>query len=113
MQDSSSSDTIFALENTIISGNGPKQCSIVGSSIGESFAGNLIKQNDNCLGVVTSLDPQLGPLQNNPGLTPTMAIPKSSPAKQCGRSCHFALYRPARPAAACARHGRRTRYWGI
>jgi len=80
MQDSCCSDTIFVLENTIISGNGPKECSIIGSSIGESFAGNLIQQNDNCQGVVTSLDPQLGPLENNQGNTPTMAIPRTSPA---------------------------------
>lgn len=80
MEDSSSSDTIFVLENTIISGNGPKECSIVASSIAGSFAGNLIQQNDNCPGVVVSLDPMLGKLQNNQGATPTMAIPANSPA---------------------------------
>jgi len=84
MQDSSSSDTIFVLENTIISGNGPKQCSIVGSSIGESFAGNLIKQNDNCLGVVTSLDPQLGPLQKQPRPRSHHGHSKEQPGQQCG-----------------------------
>ncbi|HYL85372.1 MAG TPA: choice-of-anchor Q domain-containing protein, partial [Candidatus Angelobacter sp.] len=81
MQDSSSSDTIFVLQNTIISGNGPTECSIVGSSIGESFVGNLIEQNDNCGGVVTNADPLLSPLTLNfPGNTPTMAITRSSPA---------------------------------
>src|SRR5262249_41531828 len=36
--------------------------------------------NDNCGSPVSSDDPLLGPLQDNKGFTPTMAIPKTSPA---------------------------------
>jgi hypothetical protein len=57
-----------------------KECSIVGSTITGSGAGNLIQNNDNCLGVVATADPQLGPLQDNSGFTPTMAISTTSSA---------------------------------
>ncbi|HWW14796.1 MAG TPA: choice-of-anchor Q domain-containing protein [Candidatus Dormibacteraeota bacterium] len=80
---------LFTLDNTIIANNGTgapsaTQCSIQGSgTIAASGAGNLIQHNDNCEGVVTSDDPLLGPLQFNfGGFTPTMAIPKTSPAWQ-------------------------------
>jgi hypothetical protein len=45
-------------------------------------------QNDGnaaaCAGVIAVDDPQLGPLQKNQGFTPTMAIPKTSPAWNAG-----------------------------
>jgi len=82
--------TGFTLENTIIAGNGPRECSVIGFVIAGSFAGNLIQNNDTttagtpgtaaCPGVVATNDPQLGPLQLNFGNTPTMAIPETSPA---------------------------------
>jgi hypothetical protein len=71
---------LFTLENTIIANNSATECSIQGSGVAVSGAGNLIQQNDNCPNVVSMADPQLGPLQDNGGGTPTMAIPHSSPA---------------------------------
>jgi uncharacterized repeat protein (TIGR02543 family) len=72
---------LFTLDNTIIANNSATECSIQGSGdVAVGAAGNLIQNNDNCQGVVTSDDPHLGPLQNNFGFTPTMAIPKNSPA---------------------------------
>ncbi len=83
--------TSLTLDDTIIFNNGAmdasgnltgalKECSISGPSFTNQGAGNLIQNNDNCQGVVTSDDPQLGPLQLNRGFTPTMAIPQTSPA---------------------------------
>jgi hypothetical protein len=70
---------LFTLENTIIANNGAAECSIQGSgTVASGAAGNLIQNNDNCQGVVTGGDPLLGPLQNNFGPTPTMAIPRNS-----------------------------------
>jgi hypothetical protein len=91
VQTSQDIPTSFTLENTIIFNNGAmdtsgnltgalNECSIVGFVIAGNFAGNLIQNNDNCPGVVSTADPQLGPLQYNQGSTPTMAIPKTSPA---------------------------------
>lgn len=72
--------TSFTLENTIIADNSPQECSIAGELISGDFVGNLVEDNDNCPGVVSSVDPQLGPLKNNGGFTPTMAITKNSSA---------------------------------
>jgi hypothetical protein len=83
--------TSFVLENTIVAGNGQYECAITGISIGVAFAGNLIMNNADgskfdgktfigCGGVVSSSDPQLGPLAYNQGATPTMAIGATSPA---------------------------------
>ena len=53
-----------------------------GSTVADrhSGAGNLIQNNDNCPGVVTTGDPLLGPLQLSRGFTPTMAIGPTSAA---------------------------------
>jgi Divergent InlB B-repeat domain len=77
----------FTLNNTIIYNNGGtnvsgnpigtrEECSIPGSTtaITLSGAGNLIQNNDNCPGVVTTGDPLLGTLQLSRGFTPTMPI---------------------------------------
>ncbi|MGH9717777.1 MAG: choice-of-anchor Q domain-containing protein [Candidatus Acidiferrales bacterium] len=77
--------TSFSLYNTIIADNGanfdaPDECTVYGPSIAMNASGNLILDNNNCGGVASMADPQLGPLQNNGGLTPTMAITKMSPA---------------------------------
>jgi Divergent InlB B-repeat domain len=91
-QDSENAPTSFVLENTIVAGNGQYECAMTGFSIGVAFVGNLIQNNvidgttfyretfAGCQGVVTSADPQLGPLQYNDGPTPTMAIATGSPA---------------------------------
>lgn len=91
--DSELAPTSFVLENTIIAGNGQYECAITGTSIGIAFVGNLIRNNVadgtrfhreefvGCGGVVTSSDAQLGPLQYNQGVTPTMAISAVSPAR--------------------------------
>jgi hypothetical protein len=69
----------FSLFNTIISNNGAVECGIgTGSTV--NGAGNLIQTNLDCPGVVSTSDPQLGPLQDNTGTTPTMAIASTSPA---------------------------------
>jgi hypothetical protein len=91
VQDSASAPTSFVLQNTIIANNNQKECAMTGFSIGVAFAGNLIVSNadgsefdgrvfDGCGGVVSSSDPQLGPLAYNQGATPTMAIGSTSPA---------------------------------
>jgi hypothetical protein len=69
----------FSLFNTIISNNGAQECSVGTGSTGNG-AGNLIQTNVDCPGVASSDDPQLGPLQDNTGTTPTMAISRTSPA---------------------------------
>ncbi len=53
-----------------------------------SGEGNLIENNDNCPGVVTTGNPLLGPLQNNRGFTPTMADQSSLCRVQRRRSQH-------------------------
>jgi CSLREA domain-containing protein len=70
----------LTLNNTIISNNGAAECSVQGPNITVSGVGNLVLSNDNCQGVVTTADPQLGPLQLNGGFTPTQAITNTSPA---------------------------------
>jgi hypothetical protein len=75
-------DTFFTLQNSILANNGgERECSVIGSVV-EEFAGNLITRNDNC-GTLHSIaeDPLLGPLQENQGPTPTMAIASDSPAR--------------------------------
>src|SRR5262245_21207477 len=90
-QTSPTAPTFFALHNTIVAGNSMRECAITGFNIGVSFAGNLIMSNADgtefdgktfvaCGGVVSSSDPQLGPLAYNQGATPTMAIGSTSPA---------------------------------
>jgi hypothetical protein len=73
----------FALFNTIISDNGvpiDPECLVGGTNL--TGSGNLITSNNSdCPGILTRDNPQLGPLQLiSPGLVPTMAIPKTSPA---------------------------------
>jgi hypothetical protein len=80
------SSTSLTLNDTIMANNGAQECFLRGS-VRMSGAGNLIMSNGSggsfeaCPGVVSSVDPQLGPLQHNiPGITPTMAIFTTSPA---------------------------------
>jgi hypothetical protein len=75
----------FTLRNTIIANNlGGDECFFDGS-VTDAGSGNLIVDNFGCPGMVSMDDPQLGPLQlNAPGITPTMAIPATSPAFQTG-----------------------------
>ncbi len=81
LQDPASAETLFILQNTIIANNGDGECWISGTSISGNFTGNLITQNFNCPGVVSTGDPQLLTLGNNQGPTPTMAITTNSPAR--------------------------------
>ena len=60
--------------------NAANECWVMGNGVAVTGAGNLIQNNNGCDGVVTTGDPQLGPLQNNGGYTPTMAIPETSAA---------------------------------
>jgi List-Bact-rpt repeat protein len=90
IQTDSSASTILNLDDTIIYNNGSmvngeltnaaNECWVMGNGVAVTGAGNLIQNNNGCDGVVTTGDPQLGPLQNNGGYTPTMAIPETSAA---------------------------------
>jgi hypothetical protein len=80
LQTDASYPTSFILDNTIIANNGAAECSVQGPNIAVNGVANLIKNNDNCQGVQTIADPQLGPLQNNGGYTPTQTIAANTPA---------------------------------
>jgi hypothetical protein len=78
--------TSFTLNDTIIANNGAQECFLSGA-VTSNGKSNLVMSNGSggsfsaCPDVVSSNDPMLGLLQiNTPGLTPTMAIPKTSPA---------------------------------
>jgi hypothetical protein len=71
--------TSFTLENTLISNPSARECFYT-PGVNANGAGNLIVNNFGCPGMVATGDPQLGALQNNGGLTPTLAIPLGSPA---------------------------------
>ena len=96
--------TSLSIYNSIISNNGagfaaPSKYMINGPSITDG-SGNLILENGNCPGVVSGSDPNLGSLKNNGGLTPTMAIAKTSPAFNAADPNHATnrdqrnIYRP-------------------
>ncbi|QDT72081.1 choice-of-anchor Q domain-containing protein [Lacipirellula limnantheis] len=56
-----------------------------GGAHSSAGAGNLIRSQSGFLGgIVSTADPQLGPLQENGGLTQTMALPSGSPAVNAG-----------------------------
>jgi hypothetical protein len=90
VQTDSSASTILNLYDTIIFNNGSmvngeltnaaNECWVTGEGVGVNGAGNLIQNNNACDGAVSTGDPELGPLQNNGGYTPTLAIPQTSPA---------------------------------
>jgi uncharacterized repeat protein (TIGR01451 family) len=80
----------FTLYNSIIANNGANEC-FVNGDVTTKGAGNIILNNGDgsgttlpfypCPGVVLApADPNLGPLQDNGGPTPTMAIPLYSSA---------------------------------
>jgi uncharacterized repeat protein (TIGR01451 family) len=72
--------TSFELRNTIIANNGAREC-FFRTGVTALGSRNLIQNNFGCPEMVSSSDPQLGPLQlNAPGSTPTMAIEPTSPA---------------------------------
>lgn len=92
VQHSESAPTSFVLQNSLIANNGVGECAITGFSIATAFAGNLIRSDVDgrefdgktfvgCPATISTLDPQLGPLQDNQGATPTMAISAASPAR--------------------------------
>jgi hypothetical protein len=80
----------FELRNSIIAGNNAsRECFWGGEAITAQGSGKLIVNNGvagtACPGVVSSSDPQLGPLQFNvPGTTKTMMIGDASPAYNAG-----------------------------
>lgn len=76
-------DSAFALFNTIVANNGPRECAVSSNNV--SGAGNLIGANYTCPGVVLTGDPLLQPLSANAlGQTPTLALPINSPAIDAG-----------------------------
>jgi uncharacterized repeat protein (TIGR01451 family) len=75
--------THFNLYDTIIANSHPqiRACQFH-PDVTHAGVGNLIQANFGCPGMVSEADPQLGPLQlNAPGLTPTLAIDATSPAR--------------------------------
>jgi hypothetical protein len=85
----------FILRNSIVANNGGsddaanRQCTLDAAIVtGGDWRGNLIQNDDpshpcdynSGSGTVSTEDPLLGPLQNNGGYTPTMAIGENSPA---------------------------------
>lgn len=94
-QDSTKPTVAFVLRNTIIANSGGSddaasaQCTMNAFVItGGDWRGNLIQNDDPSApcdytpstGTVSTEDPLLGPLQNNGGYTPTMALGENSPA---------------------------------
>jgi uncharacterized repeat protein (TIGR02543 family) len=87
----------FELDDTIIADGGPtfsNGCYVRGN-VSASGVGNLIVHNADgvpgqpfvaCPGVAVTADPQLGPLQDNGGFTPTSAIPFGSAAMSAADS---------------------------
>ena len=74
------------LRNTILAGNGPHECYVRGDATTSGTA-NLITDNSAnsrgdspCPAATQTTDPQLQPLDDNGGRTPTMKIPVTSPA---------------------------------
>jgi hypothetical protein len=89
----------LTLTNNIITGNvianasgetalPASDCSVVTLSASAALTdvaqANLIQANDRCPGATVTGDPRLGPLQNNLGFTPTMAIGRGSAAFNAG-----------------------------
>jgi predicted outer membrane repeat protein len=78
--------------NTIVAGNtdpgGPSDCLGTLTSLGN----NLLQDTDGCTivgdtaGNITGVDPALGPLQNNGGLTETRAVQPGTPPYNAGRN---------------------------
>src|SRR5205814_8717771 len=80
---------LLTLQDTIVANNGTNECFVRGGGP-TTGAGNLIMQNGSggsfgaCPGLVTNVDPQLGPLEppsTNGGITPTRAIGIGSSAR--------------------------------
>ena len=98
----------FTLENTIVANNHASECYVQGT-ISASGAGNLIGVNGpptrnaarpnttaggtmaGCPGFLSSANPALGPLQDNGGYTPTMAIPFGSVAMGAADTDHSTI----------------------
>jgi Divergent InlB B-repeat domain len=89
----------LTITNNIIAGNvianasgetalPASDCSVVTLSASAALTdvaqANLIQANDRCPGATVTGDPRLGPLQNNLGFTPTMAIGRGSAAFNAG-----------------------------
>jgi hypothetical protein len=78
----------FRLRNSILANNGPFECYTRNGVDVTGTTHNVITMDDRntagdarCVGVASSIDPQLGSLQINlPGTTPTMSIPGDSSA---------------------------------
>jgi hypothetical protein len=85
--------TSLRLHNTILAGNGPFECYTRGDVSTSGSSNNIVTHdvtnsqgNPRCPGTLSTVDPGLGPLQQNaPGLTLTMAIgPTSSAINKAG-----------------------------
>lgn len=73
----------LVLYNTILSDNGApseSDCAVAGINNSVSASGNLITTLSSCPGIWVTVNPQLGPLGANSGITPTLAIAKTSSA---------------------------------
>lgn len=79
------SNSTLSYYNTISAGNSPDDCALENSGIAQDM-NNLVQVNAGCGTPTLSDDPQLGPLQNNGGFTPTHALLPGSPAIDAGHS---------------------------
>lgn len=85
-------DTGVILQNTLVSGNthgdmeGEAQCDHTHGGAGVNME-NPLDPSSPCTSSVVVADPQLGPLQNNGGVTATMAPAAGSPAIGQGTGC--------------------------
>jgi len=74
----------ITLKNTIVNGNRPQNC----SNTPMTSLGHNLDSDASCAltaaGDLSNVDPGLGPLRNNGGFTPTMALSPGSPAVDAG-----------------------------
>ena len=81
-------DGHFSVQNTIVSGGSPSNCSASGKDISIDSQGHNIDSGTSCgfaqTGDLNNTNPQLGPLQPNGGPTQTEALATGSPAINAG-----------------------------
>jgi hypothetical protein len=79
------------LQNTIVAGNAGGDISGAVTSQGNNLVGNPAGSSGLIASDRTGVNPQLGPLQFNGGLTPTMALGPGSPALDAGNNAAVGL----------------------
>jgi hypothetical protein len=95
---------LATLDSTLVAGNTAAAAPDVSGTLSAASAFNLIGDGDGSSGLVSGtlgnqvgttanpIDPRLGPLQNNGGATPTMALQSGSPAIDAGGNTNPPAY---------------------